>query len=501
MQMSVKSFIAVQYAKHVAGRIYKNSGKAIDIQRNIMRTIVNKAKSTIYGVDKRFSEIRSYQDFKQAIPVNDYEGSKDYFDRIVDGQTNVCWPGKPKYLAKTSGTTSGSKFIPITKDSIHNHINSAKQMLLMDIYHKGSASYLNGKLMFLSGSPELTEQNGMQVGRLSGISQHHIASYLRQNNLPSFETNCIDDWETKVDAVVSETKDRDMRLISGIPPWVIMYFERLIEVTGKANILELFPNMSHFIYGGVNYEPYRSKIDQLLGGQVQTLETFPASEGFFAYQDHPEHLGLLLTFNSGIFYEFIPAIEFYDENPRRLSLAEVELHVNYVLIVNSNAGLWGYNVGDTIKFVSLSPPRIIVTGRIKHFISAFGEHVIAEEVDSAILAGCKGTVARVSEYHVAPSITGSDDTSFHEWFIAFDKMPENLNEMAEIMDRHLCKSNSYYKDLRDGGMLAQLRIRSLPSNAFIALMAKKGKLGGQNKVPRLANDRTIASEILSLGLE
>jgi hypothetical protein len=313
--------------------------------------------------------------------------------------------------------------------------------------------------------------------------------------MPSWETNCIEDWETKVNAIVEETINEDMVVISGIPSWVQMYFEKLAAKANKP-VGEIFKNFNLFIYGGVNYEPYRAKFENLIGRKVDSIELFPASEGFFAYQDSQSEKGMLLLLNSGIFYEFIKADEFFTENPKRYTIDEVELGVNYVLIISTNAGLWGYNIGDTVQFTSLKPYRVIVSGRIKHYISAFGEHVIGKEVESALQEAMEGTDVRVNEFTVAPQITPTEGLPYHEWFIEFDseesEQPNNLEDFALKIDNAMRKQNVYYDDLIVGNVLRTLVITKVPKNGFQEYMKSIGKLGGQNKLPRLSNDRKIA---------
>jgi hypothetical protein len=415
---------------------------------------------------------------------------------MVSGEANVVWPGKPLYFAKTSGTTSGVKYIPISKESISFHINSARNALLCYIAETGNAHFVDGKLIFLSGSPTLELKNGVHTGRLSGIVNHHVPQYLRNNQLPSYRTNCIDDWEEKVDAIVAETYNQNMTLISGIPPWVQMYFDKLSVKAGEKKVSEIFPNFNLFVYGGVNFEPYRAKLEQSIGKKINTIETYPASEGFIAYQDKQSEKGLLLLTNNGMFYEFIPVDEFFNENPTRISLKNIELDKNYVLILNTNAGLFGYNIGDTIKFVSKKPYRIMVTGRIKHFISAFGEHVIGEEVEHALMSVAKTEGIEIIEFTIAPQVTPPEGgLPYHEWFVEFGTKPENMNNFAQQVDTALQQKNIYYKDLISGSILRTLVIHALPSNAFINYMKSEGKLGGQNKVPRLSNDRNIANKL------
>lgn len=493
--MNIKSILAKPFAKRVALRFFKQSENAVNTQQKVFKKIISQAKKTAFGIDHNFNKIKSYQDFKEQVPINDYEGLKPYVDRVVNGEPDVLWKGKPLYFAKTSGTTSGTKYIPLTKESMPMHIKSARNALLMYINETQNTDFLNGKMIFLQGSPELQEKNGINIGRLSGITAHYVPQYLTKNRLPSWETNCIEDWEQKIEAVIDETINEDMTLIGGIPPWVQMYFERIVERTGK-KVGEVFPNFNLFAYGGVNYEPYRNKFEELIGRKVDAIEMYPASEGFIAYQYSQKEKGMMLLVNNGIFYEFIPSEEFYDENPTRISLKDVKVGINYVIILNTNAGLWGYNIGDTIEFLSVNPPTIVVTGRIKHFISAFGEHVIGKEVEDSINIHTTKTEISVSEFTVAPQISPEDGLPYHEWFIEFNQKPSNINDFASKIDATLQQQNSYYFDLIEGRVLQPLKISIIEKGGFNKYMKSIGKLGGQNKVPRLSNDRKIADELV-----
>ncbi len=496
--MGIRSIMAKPFASYIAAQTRKWSLQPGLYQKKTFDHLIQSARHTAFGKDHGFSEIRTYEDFKKCVPIRDYEDLKDYIARILNGEQDVLWKGKPLYFAKTSGTTSGTKYIPISKESISYHINGARNALLAYVAETGQSKFLDGGLIFLSGSPEMDEKAGIKTGRLSGIVNHHVPGYLRTNQKPSYETNCIEEWETKLDKIIDETIETDMTLISGIPPWVQMYFDRIEARTGK-KIKDVFPNFSMFVYGGVNFEPYRAKLFESIGKRVPSIETYPASEGFIAYQDSQVHPGLLLLLNHGMFFEFIPSEEYFNDLPTRLSIDEVELGKNYALIINSNAGLWGYSIGDTIKFVSRDPYRIVVTGRIKHFISAFGEHVIGEEVEKAMKnTMSKFPEAELVEFTVAPQVTPSEGLPHHEWFIEFSKTPGNLEAFALELDQQLRSLNVYYDDLISGNILRTLKITSLPKNAFIDYMKSIGKLGGQNKVPRLANDRKIADELRKL---
>jgi len=491
--MGLKAALSKPFAALVNRRLDKLRHNAVELQQKTFEYLIAAAKDTAFGKTHRFNEIKSYEDFKQNIPVNDYEDLRPYIDRVTKGESDVLWPGKPAYLAKTSGTTSGVKYIPISKESMPEHIKAARNALLSYIYETGNAGFVDGKMIFLQGSPVLTEKEGISVGRLSGIVAHHVPAYLQKNRLPSYTVNCIEDWEQKVDAIVEETKNEDMRLISGIPPWCQMYFDRLSVVSGGKKIKDIFPNFKLYVHGGVNYEPYRGRMEETIGFAIDTIETYPASEGFIAFQDSQKEKGLLLMVDSGIFYEFIAADEFFNEKPARISLKEIELNKNYALILNTSAGLWGYSLGDTVKFISRDPYKIVVTGRIKHYISAFGEHVIGEEVEQALMSVANEEGVDVIEFTVAPQVNPpKGELPYHEWFIEFGKSPADLKAFALKVDKALQKKNIYYFDLITGNILQPLHIQSLKKDTFIDYMRSEGKLGGQNKVPRLSNDRKIA---------
>jgi len=493
--MSLKSVAAKIFAKRIHAQTQKWAQNPVATQQKVFRSLIRKAKNTRFGIDHHFDRIKTHDDFAANVPIRDYEALKPYVDEVVNGHENILWPGKPLYFAKTSGTTSGAKYIPLTKDSMPFHIRAARDAILSYIHETGKADFVDNKMIFLQGSPEMEEKNGIGLGRLSGIVAHYVPKYLQKNRMPSWRTNCIEDWETKVDAIVKETLNEDMAVISGIPSWVQMYFEKLRDNTGKP-VGEVFKNFNLFIYGGVNYEPYRAKFEHLIGRKVDSIELFPASEGFFAYQDSQTQKGMLLLLNSGIFYEFIKSDEFFTENATRYTIGGVETGVNYVMIISTNAGLWGYNIGDTVQFTSTNPYRVIVSGRIKHFISAFGEHVIGKEVEAALERAMEGTNVRVNEFTVAPQITPLQGLPYHEWLIEFENEPENLSDFEQKIDDAMRKQNSYYDDLISGHVLRKLVITKVPSNGFNGYMKSIGKLGGQNKIPRLSNDRTIA-DVLS----
>jgi len=491
--MGLKAALSRPFAAIVNRRLNNLRMHAVELQQKTFEYLIANAKNTAFGKAHHFDHIRSYNNFKKNVPIVDYENLRPYIDRVIKGEENVLWPGKPAYLAKTSGTTSGIKYIPISKQSMPEHIRAARNALLSYIYETGKADFVDGKMIFLQGSPVLETKAGIATGRLSGIVAHHVPGYLQTNRLPSYDVNCIEDWEQKVDAIVAETINHDMRLISGIPPWCQMYFDRLSAVSGGKKIKDIFPNFKLFVHGGVNFEPYRARMEESIGFAIDTIETYPASEGFIAFQDSQKEKGLLLMVDSGIFYEFIPAEEFFNEQPKRISLKDVEFDKNYALILNTSAGLWGYSLGDTVKFVSKDPYKIIVTGRIKHYISAFGEHVIGEEVEQALMDVANAHGVDIVEFTVAPQVSPAQGLPYHEWFIEFGTEPKDMKAFAADVDKALQKKNIYYFDLIEGNILQPLVIQSLKKDTFINYMRAQGKLGGQNKVPRLSNDREIAN--------
>ncbi|OXB00784.1 hypothetical protein B0A81_20295 [Flavobacterium plurextorum] len=497
--MSIKSVAAKLFASKIYHKTQAWANKPVETQNEIFKSLISDAKETVFGKDHHFKKIKTIDDFQKNVPVRDYEDLKSYIDRVKQGEENILWKGKPIYFAKTSGTTSGAKYIPLTKESMPSHIKASRNAILHYIYETGNADFVDGKMIFLQGSPILVEKYGIKFGRLSGIGAHFVPKYLQKNRMPSWKTNCIEDWDTKVNAIVEETINQDMTIISGIPSWVQMYFERLQEKSGGKKIGDLFKNFNLFIYGGVNYEPYRAKFENMIGRKVDSIELFPASEGFFAYQDSQKQKGMLLLLNSGIFYEFIKADEFFTDpdgsGPKSYTIGEVEMGINYALIVSTNAGLWRYNIGDTVQFTSLFPHRVIVSGRIKHYISAFGEHVIANEVENAMKEATAGTNIVINEFTVAPQITPSNGLPYHEWFIEFEKEPENMENFAEAIDDSMRKQNIYYDDLITGNVLRKVVITKVSKNGFQEYMKSQGKLGGQNKIPRLSNDRKIVDNL------
>jgi hypothetical protein len=494
----IKAFVAKIYAALMHKKNQKWINNPLDAQTKVFKELIQKGLKTKFGKDHGFQKVTDTESFRASVPVRDYEELRPYIDQVLEGEADVLWPGRPLYYAKSSGTTSGAKYIPITGDSMPQHIRAAREALLNYIHQTGSTKAINGRHIFLQGSPVLEDKNGVALGRLSGIVAHYVPAYLQKNRMPSWETNCIEDWETKVDAIVDETLKENMTIIGGIPSWVQMYFERLIQKTGKA-VGELFPNFSLFVYGGVNFEPYRGIFKKLIGRTPDSIEFYPASEGFFAYQDSQSDKGLLLLLNHGVFYEFIVASSFFEKEQEFHSLEEVQVGVNYVMIISTTAGLWRYNIGDTIQFTSLDPFKVIVSGRIKHFISAFGEHVIVSEVEQALQKAVEGEENDVTirEFTVAPQIKPKSGLPYHEWFIEFDQEPSNIEAFALHIDKQMQHKNIYYDDLIKGNILRPLVIQKVKRDGFQSYMKSIGKLGGQNKVPRVSDNRKIADALVS----
>lgn len=493
----LKAIAAKLFAARIDKKTKKWSSDPMGTQEALFHSLIYKAKNTAFGKDHGFETIENHQDFVKQVPIRDYEALKPYVIRVVNEEKDVLWPGLPSYFAKTSGTTSGAKYIPITSVSMKEQVRASRDAILAYIHETKNADIVSRKMIFLQGSPILDESKKIKTGRLSGISAHYVPNYLQKNRLPSWETNCIEDWETKVDAIVEETINEDLGVIAGIPSWVQMYFEKLKDKSGKP-ITELFEHFQLFIYGGVNYKPYKAKFEELMGKEVDSIELFPASEGFFAYQDKQDKEGMLLCLDHGVFYEFIEADHFFDEDPKRLTISQVKTGVNYAMVISTNAGLWAYNIGDTVQFTSTDPYRVIVSGRIKHFISAFGEHVIAKEVEYAMKKAIDECGGSVIEFTVAPQIVPKEDElPYHEWFVEFENLPEDLEAFAKALDLEMQSQNSYYDDLITGKVLQALKIRKVSKGGFTNLMKKRGKLGGQNKIQRLANDRSLADELTS----
>lgn len=482
--MGIKSFLAPWVARVRCNYLDALESKAPEIQLKTLIQLIEKGKHTDFGKAHDFKSIQSYKDFKTLVPVRKYEGLAPWIERLIKGEQNVLWPGQPNYLSKTSGTTSGAKYIPNTPALLRAQIAGARDALLFYIRETGNAAFLDGSMMFLSGSPELeTNSAGIPVGRLSGIVNHFIPAYLKRNQVPSWDTNCIEDWEDKIQKIVTETSEKDLRLISGIPPWVQNFLESL-RASGK-DPKTLWPHLQVLVHGGVDFKPYKPVLNNLLPKGIHYWETYPASESFIGVQDTYKAEGLRLMTSYGTFYEFIPMSEYGTEKTSRLSLAEVQIGVQYALILTNPAGLWAYDIGDTVRFTSLNPYRIVVTGRTAQYISAFGEHVIVEEINHAMEKACQVTGALVTEFIVMPEI--NEKGSGHHWYVEFSTPPSDKLLFQQTIESTLSSKNIYYRDLIQGKILSPLKVSELQNGSCFEFMKSSGKLGGQNKFPRAVN--------------
>ena len=493
----MKEKVVRLWAQYFASRQKKWISKPIESQAEQMHSLIARARATKFGREHRFSEIRSYKDFKDAIPLRDYESFSQYVDQILRGESNVVWPGRPQYFALTSGTTKRRKYIPITRDSLRYQIALSQAATLSYVASTGRTDFLSGLGFHYSASPVLEDVHGIPSAPLSGIVHHHLPFYLKPFRLPSLKVNCIPNHVEKLKAIIKETSNKPISLIAGIPIWVQEYFDNLCEYTGKDTVMEIFPQLSLYIYGGTSLTSYRHRMMKRIGRELPTLELYPASEGFFAYQDLPDPKeGLLLQLAHGMFFEFVPLSEVSKPNPTRYDVSEVRVGEPYALVVSSNAGLWSYMIGDLVSFTSLDPCRVRMIGRTGHYLSAFNEHLIAEEVEHAIEAAIKQCPeTRILEYTVAPYIAQNKGASYHEWLISFDVLPKDMELFSSTIDKKIQEHNFFYRNLRLSKTLAPARVSTLQPDAFMKYMKEVGKVNPQRKVPRLSNDRVIADAL------
>lgn len=499
--MGVVTGIVRTLAVRVHNQIEFMAAHPYKFQDAIFQSLINKGKGTVFGKERNFQSIKTHDDYVREVAIQSYEDIRPYIERAIAGEKNVLWPGRPKYIVGTSGTTGGIKYIPLSKDSLPYHFQTARNAVFNYCLKYGLMKIFNGKMLFLSGSPELQKMGGINTGRLSGIVNHQVPRWLKFNQVPTYATNCIENWEEKIDKIVDESLKEDMTMISGIPPWVLMYHERLLEKSGRESIKELFPNYALSVYGGVNFMPYAERFRKLIGADVDYIDTYPSSEGFVAFQDvKGSDVGLLLNVNGGVFFEFVPAEQIHDANPDRLTLRDVEVDKDYAIIMNNNAGLWASKLGDIVSFTSTEPYRLVIKGRVEHFISAFGEHVIAGDVESAMSTAMSGTGIGISEFTVAPQVNPTDGgPPYHEWLVELEE-DYNLSEMASfrrILDQCMQSVNFHYKDLVGGKVIRPLEITVLPRGTTRAYLRAQAKLGGQNKIARLSNNRGIADALLA----
>lgn len=489
------SRIVLSVAKRISSKVKRAVANPFAAQDATFNHLISRAKNTRFGREHDFHSISHYKDFKRHVPLRDYEALKPYINAIIAGESDVLWPGRPIFFAQTSGTASGNKYIPITTDFLQPYRTSAINAMCVYIAETGDAASVMGKLFYFAQNIETDRFNGVSVRPISGIAQAHTPRLFRKRFLPSDKANSINDFEKKIDISVEETVHEDVTLISGIPAWVQFYCNKLIERTGKP-IKDIFPRFSLLVHGGVSIEPYRANLYNSIGKKVNTTELYPASEGFIGFQGSRKEPGLLLNLSTDIFYEFVPADEIFSASPTRVCLRDVETGVNYAAILNTSAGLWGYVLGDVIKFISKNPYRFIVAGRTAELISTAGEHLIAEDVESALADILKETGVRVIEFTVAPHSHPESGLPYHEWFIEFEKRPAKPAWFATRLNRLIGERNFNYRLLFEGKVILPLKIMMVSKGTFAQYMKSIGKLGGQNKVPRLSNDRKIADAMM-----
>ena len=474
----------------------------IDTQQQVFNQLIGSAQFTEYGKKYNFERIDSISDFQKIVPINDYETLKPYIQRILEGTQNVLWPSPITWFAKSSGTTSDkSKFIPVSKESLDDtHFRGGRDVLALYLKENPKSELTSGKCLVLGGSHQINQLNAASFfGDLSAVMLQNMPLAGQLFRLPELSIALMTEWEDKIERMAHSTINENVTYIAGVPTWTIVLIKRILEITGATNLLEIWPNLELYIHGGVNFTPYRRQFEQFIPSPYMSYrETYNASEGFFAAQDRDDEDGMLLFLNHGIFYEFMPQSEYGSENPRTLTLKEVELYKNYAIVISTNGGLWRYLVGDTVQFTSLNPFRIKVTGRLKHFINAFGEEVIVDNADNAIAAACAETGATVVDYSAAPVYMTGENNGAHEWIIEFDHLPVSLETFTVLLDKSLQAINSDYEAKRYKDMALRMPlVHAMPRDGFKKWLKDKGKLGGQHKVPRLNNERKYLEEMLA----
>ena len=474
-----------------------------EIQNEILLSLLNNAKDTEWGKKYNYRNISTVKNFQDAVPLQHYNDIKPFVDRLRQGEKDLLWPGEVKWFAKSSGTTSNkSKFIPVTKDSLEDcHLRGPKDVFAQYIKNFPETKFLKGKMLTLGGSHRVNNfSNNSYYGDLSAIMIENVPAWTDFIRTPSIEIALIEEFEEKIEKIIETTLDQNVTSFAGVPSWYLVLFKRVLEKTGKSNILEVWPNMEVFVHGGVNFEPYREQYRKFIpSDQMHYVETYNASEGFFGIQDNQDRNDMLLMLDYGIYYEFIPMSEWDNENPQLLTLEEVELNRNYAIVISTNAGLWRYIIGDTVQFTNKFPFKIKVTGRTKHFINAFGEEVIIDNAERAMQIACHHSNAIVNEYTAGPIFMGEDQKGAHQWIIEFDVPPKDLDHFVRILDNSLKTLNSDYEAKRHKNLALEMpHIVSAPKGTFFNWMKKRGKIGGQNKIPRLANDRKYLDELMNM---
>ncbi len=473
-----------------------------DVQNELLLRLVLSAKGTEFGVQHDFSSINNYEDFASKVPIQQYESIEPLIERCRKGEQNLFWPTKIKWFAKSSGTTNAkSKFIPVSDEAIeYCHLKAGKDMLGLYINNNENAELFNGKGLRLGGSSAVYEDNNSYFGDLSAIIIENMPFWADFSSAPKQETALMSEWETKMEAIINETINENITSLVGVPSWMLVFLNKVLEKTGKDNVLEVWPNLEVYFHGGVNFNPYREQYKKLIPkDDFKYYETYNASEGFFALQDENGSYDLLLILDYGIFYEFIPMDEYNGEDSKAIPLSEVKKGVNYAMVISTNGGLWRYLIGDTVKFTCLDPYRLRITGRTKHHINVFGEELIIENAEEALKLACEKTTATITDYTVGPIFMDGKKQGGHEWIIEFAKAPENLEYFTELLDNALKSINSDYEAKRYNNMtLAMPKIHQAKEGLFYSWLKQKGKLGGQHKIPRLSNQRDFVEELLQL---
>jgi len=485
-------------------RIENWTNHPVAAQREVLQDLVTAAQYTEFGKKYGFSKLFSVKAFKQTVPVHEYDDLRPYIERMMDGEENVLWNSPVQWFAKSSGTTSDkSKFIPISEESLQeNHYKASKDVLTNYYKNFPSSDLLTGKGLVVGGSHQLSQHNEfVQYGDLSAVLMQNAPFWGQWLRTPELRIALLDDWEDKLEKLAQTTADENVTSIAGVPTWTLLLLKRILDIKGKETISEVWPNLELYIVGGVSFVPYREQFERLIGKPINYLEIYNASEGFIAAQEKPDDEGMTLFTEHGVFYEFMPVEEYGKKFPATVGLNQVQLNKQYALIISTTGGLWRYIIGDTIKFTSLKPYRIVITGRLKHYINAFGEEVMVDNTDRAIAMASEKTGAVVNDYTAAPVYFSASGNGAHEWLIEFEREPDDLKAFARELDAGLQAVNSDYEAKRQKDIaLSMPRVHALPKGTFTEWLRRKGKLGGQHKVPRLSNDRKILEEILSIQL-
>ena len=483
-------------------RIQNWTNHPVVLQREVLQDLVTAAQYTVFGKKYNFSKLFTVKQFKQQVPIQEYQDLQPYILRMMEGEENVLWNTPIKWFAKSSGTTSDkSKFIPVSDESLQdNHYQASKDLLTNYYKNFPSSDLLTGKSLVVGGSHQLSQLNDeIQYGDLSAVLMQNSPFWGHWLRTPELSIALLDEWEDKIEKLALVTANENVTSLAGVPTWTLLLLKRILEIKNKKTIKEVWPNLELYINGGVSFVPYRQQFEKIIGGPVNYLEIYNASEGFFAAQEKPDDDGMMLFTEHGVFYEFMPVEEYEKPNPQTVGLNGVSLDKNYALVISTTGGLWRYLIGDTIKFTSLNPYKIKITGRLKHYMNAFGEEVIVDNSDKAIAVAAQKTNSIVTDYTAAPIYFTNENNGAHEWLIEFEKEPREINVFVEELDAALKNVNSDYEAKRHKDIALRLPVvHILPPGTFTKWLHTKGKVGGQHKVPRLSNERTILEEILAM---